>query len=191
MSYGNTAKNPKDQGIRSSTLEFQVARDILFPKICIICGSDTENRYRRTIFGAYEATKDYKEDYIINLPICDDCTKNINIKTGFSSKSGKLILISSLLGLIISPILYFLTFSIFLSISLFTLSVILPIIRYRTKTKKKVKLNDYLMIGLGKDKNSLIFDFLNEYYAKFIDEINSKKDKSEETEEKAEKTINS
>lgn len=184
MSYGSAIKKTKAQGFKSNTLEFQVSRDILFPKICIICGTNTEKKYNKTIYGANIATKDYTEDYILNIPVCINCTKNIDMKTGISSKSGKLILISSLFGLFIGIILYILTYSIFLSIGLFTLAIVLPIIKHRTNTKKKVKLNDFLIIELRNDKKSLKFDFLNEYYSRFIDEINSKKDTSEETEEK-------
>ena len=147
------------------------------------------SQHKKIFFGTFTPTSEYKEDYIINIPICEDCTKNINMKTGLSSKSGKLILISSFIGFIVSLIIYFLTLSIFLSISLFVVSLILPIVRHRKKIKKKINLNDYLTIGFEKDKNSLKFDFINEYYASYIDQINSIKDKSEKTEENEHKTI--
>ncbi len=183
MSYGEAIKKSKSQESMSKTLEFQVTQDILFPKICVICGTNTKNQLKKIFFGTFTPTSEYKEDYIINIPICEDCTKNINMKTGLSSKSGAFIFISSLIGFIVSLILYFLTFSIFLSIGLFVVSLILPIVRHRRKIKKKVNLNDYLMIALEKDKNSLKFDFINGYYANYIDQINSTKDKSEKTEE--------
>jgi Flp pilus assembly protein TadB len=189
MSYGDAIKKTKSQVSKSKTLEFQVTQDILFPKICVVCGTNTEKQLKKIFFGAFTPTSEYKEDYIINIPICEDCTKNINMKSGLSSKSGKLILISSLIGFIVSLILYFLTFSIFLSIGLFVVSLILPIVRHRTKIKKKVNFEDYLKINLEKDKNSLKFDFINEYYASYIDQINSTKDKSEKTEENEQKTI--
>ncbi|MFW9819215.1 MAG: hypothetical protein ACFFE5_06355 [Candidatus Thorarchaeota archaeon] len=183
MSYADAIKKSKSQEFKSKILEFQVTQDIIFPKICVICGTNTENQLKKIFFGNFVATSDYKEDYIINLPICEDCTKNINMKTGFASNSGILILISSLIGFIVSIILYFLTFSIFLSISLFLVSIILPIIRHSRIMKKKVNFNDYLTINLEKDKNSLKFAFTNEYYASYVDKINSNKEKSEETEE--------
>jgi hypothetical protein len=164
-----------------------VSEDILFPKVCVICGTNTENKLKKIFFGTFVPTSEYKEDYIVNIPICKECSDNINMKKGLSSKSGKLILISSLIGLIVSIILYYLTFSIFLSISLFVVSLIIPIVRYMAKIKNKVNLNDYLMISLDKEKKSLKFDFVNEYYANYIDQINLAKDKSGISEENEQK----
>jgi hypothetical protein len=189
MSYGNAIKKSKSQESIPKTLEFQVTQDILFPKICVICGTNTENQFKKMLFGTFVPTSEYKEDYIMNIPVCEECTKKINMKTGFASKSGKLILISSLIGFIVSLILYTITFSIFFSIGLFLVSLILPIVRHRAKMKKKVNFNDYLIINLDKDKHSLKFDFINEYYASYIDQINSTKDKSENTEETEQKII--
>ena len=116
MSYGNAIKKSKSQESIPKTLEFQVTQDILFPKICVICGTNTENQFKKMLFGTFVPTSEYKEDYIMNIPVCEECTKKINMKTGFASKSGKLILISSLIGFIVSLILYTITFSIFFSI---------------------------------------------------------------------------
>jgi hypothetical protein len=183
MSYGNAINKLKSQESMHKTLEFQVTQDILFPKICVICGTNTENQLKKIFFGTFVPTSEYKEDYIMNIPICEDCTKKINMKKGLASKSGSLIVISSLIGFIVSIILYTITFSIFLSIGLFLVSLILPIVRHRAIMKKKVNFNDYLIISLDKDKHSLKFDFINEYYASYIDQINSIKDKSENIEE--------
>ena len=175
MSYGSAIKKTKAQGFESNTIDFQVSEDILFPKICLICGNNTEDQYSKTIYGANS------KNYILGIPVCAKCTKNINIQTGFSSKNGKIILISSIFGLVIGIILYILAYSIFLSISVFVLVLSVSIVKYRSSIKNKVKLNDYLAVRLSRAKGILTFDFLNEYYARHIIEINSKKDSSEET----------
>ena len=99
--------------------------------------------------------------------------------TGFSSKSGKLLLISSFIGLILAISLYFVIYSILLSISLITISIVLPYLNYNAKMKKKIRLNDFLNIKLGEDKKSLTFDFFNASYANYINEINLKKESEE------------
>ncbi|MFX1494563.1 MAG: hypothetical protein ACFFBZ_09805 [Promethearchaeota archaeon] len=174
MSNGSAIKKTKIQGIKSNIIEFHVTKDINFPKICIICGDNTEDKYKKTIYGV--DSRDYKEDYDLNLPICNKCNNNLVIKTGISSKSGKLIPIISLIGVITAVILYILTYSIFLSIGIAIFTSMITIINYKAKTKNKLKLNDYLNIRLGANKNTLIFAFLNENYAEYIDEINFEKD---------------
>ncbi len=172
-------KKAYTQGYKSTPIEFQVNKDILFPKICIICGNHTEDQYRKEVKGAFMASRDYHEDYILNLPVCNNCHKNIEMKTGISSKSGILIVISSLIGLILAFILYTLTLSIFLSIALFTVALVIPFVKYKAKTKKKVKLTDFLLVRLGKNKDTLVFEFPNEYYMRYLDKINVQKENSE------------
>jgi len=183
LSYESAIKKAKTQGSISNTLEYPVSKDILFPKICIVCGSNTEEKHQRIIRGPNVPKKDYTEEYILNVPVCTNCTKDINRKTGISSSTGKLILISSLIGLNIGILIFILTLSIFLALALIALAIAIPLVKHIAQTKKKVKLNDYLLVSLGSDKESLTFDFLNEYYSSYIREINSKKNSSDETEE--------
>ena len=70
-----------------------------------------------------------------------------------------------------------------LTIALTALAVVIPVVKHVAQIKKRVKLNDLLMVRLGNDKESLTFDFLNEFYASYIREINPKKNSSEVTEE--------
>jgi len=181
MSYSNQIKNEKIQRFTSNTIEFQVDNDIQFPKICIICGKNTEDQYRKIIHGAFFADRDYNEDYILNIPVCNNCHKNLEIKTGISSKSGILTVISSLIGLILAITLYVIAFSVFLSIGLLAFAIIIPFIKYRAETKKKIEFRDFLTITPSKSEDTLIFVFSNEYYANYINEINTGKIKSEET----------
>ena len=187
MAHGSAIKKTKAQGFKSNIVEFQVDKEINFPKICIVCGANSEDKYNKTIYGAYRANRDYKEDYNLNLPVCNRCKNNVYMKTGFSSLSFKLILIISLIGIIYAVILYFLTFSIFLSIGIVALSILIPYINYKAKTKNKVKMYNYIKVRLGDDKETLIFTFLNEDYSRYIDEINSKKEISENNPEETEK----
>ncbi len=172
-------KNP--QSVKDGIIKFQNAEQIIFPRICIICGNNTENQYNKTIIGSFELNKDYKEDYYLNLPVCVKCMNNIKIQTGFSNKNGKLILISSLIGLILAIAVYVLTYSIIFGLGLFLTLITISYLNYKAKTKNKVKLKDFLRIKLGEDKKTLTFDFLNKNYAQFIDDINSKKEVPIET----------
>lgn len=169
----------KDQGLESNIVKFQNNEKIYFPKICIICGIDTENEYNKTIFGTFETSKDHKEDYYFSLPICNECKKVILKERDIFSKKVKILLISSIIGLIFALSIYFLTYSIFLSISLFAIVIIIPYLKYKSKIKYKIRLNNFLKIKLGVDKKTLIFEFFNQNYSKYINEINLKKESSE------------
>lgn len=179
MSSTNIFKKKILSPIEDKIVNFQNPKEILFPKICIICGATGEYQHKKTIFGTFESNKDYKEDYFLNIPVCFDCSTNLKMDTGYYSKSGKLLLASSLIGLILAISLYFVIYSIMLSISLITISIVLPYLNYIAKMKKKIKLNDLLNIKLGEDKKSLTFDFFNANYANYINELNSKKESEE------------
>jgi len=183
LSYESAIKKTKTAGSNNTTLKYPVSSDILFPKICIICGTNTEEKYKKIIHGPNVTTKKYTEEYILNIAVCANCTKGINMKIGIFSKTGKSILIYSLIGLNIGIFLFILTYSIFLTIALIALAVVIPVVKHVAQIKKRVKLNDLLKVRLGNDKESLTFDFLNEFYASYIREINSKKNSSKETEE--------
>ncbi len=169
----------KDQRLENNIVKFQNIDKIYFPKICIICGTDTESEYKKIIFDSFESSKDYKEDYYFNLPICNECQKAILKGRDISSKIVKILLISSIIGLILALSIYFLTYSIFFSISLFVIAIIIPYLKYKSKIKHKIRLDKFLKIKLGTDKKRLIFEFFNQNYAKYIKEINLKNESSE------------
>lgn len=162
---------------------FPNPKEILFPKICVVCGADTENHYKKAVFGRFKAGVDYKEDYSLSIPICNECLNDSKMASGYSSKSGKLLLFSSLIGLALGISLFFVFYSIFLSISLIALSIVLPYLNYKAKTRKKIRIDDFLKIRFNNISNSLTFDFSNANFAHFINEINTKKESEESSQE--------
>lgn len=164
---------------RDKVVRFHNPKEILFPKVCVICGETAENQIQKTIFGIFEYSKDYKENYTLSIPICSDCSTNVAMKTGYSIKSGKILLFSSLIGLILSLSLYFVFYSWLLSISLIAITIVLPYLNYKAKTKNKLKLEDYLRIRLGGDRASLTFIFSNVNYANYIYKLNLKRESEE------------
>jgi len=155
-------------------LEFYNLNEIYFPNICIVCGEIAENRIKKSIYGFIWSKNGYKKNYFFDLPVCNDCKLNIEMKTGFSSKSGKLIFFSASIGLIISIILYSLIFSIFLSIGIFATSIIFPYIYHRGILKQKININDHLKIDL-KEVDAVELIFSNIEYGNTVKEINKSK----------------
>ena len=157
-------------------LEFNNLNEIYFPNICIVCGEIAENRIKKSVYGLYFSKNGYKKNYFFDLPVCNDCKHNIEIKTGLNSKSGKIFLFSALLGLFISIILYTLIFSVFLSIGILATSIIFPYIHYRGKLKQKIKINDHLKININPNNvDSVELKFSNIEYADTVKKINKSK----------------
>jgi hypothetical protein len=155
-------------------LEFYNLNEIYFPNICIVCGEIAKNRIKKSVYGLYWSKNGYKKNYFFDLPVCNECKLNIEMKTGFVSKSGKLTFFSALIGLVISIILYSLIFSIFLSIGIFATSIIFPYIYHRGILKQKIKINDHLEINPNRvDSVELIFS--NIEYGNTVKEINKSK----------------
>ena len=179
MSSPSTFKKSPLSQVEDKRVNFQNPKQIIFPKVCVICCETAEHQYKKTIFGSFESNKDYKENYTLDIPICSECSTYIKMNTGLSSKSGKLLLVSSLVGFILGIYLYFVLFSLFLSISLIATSIVLPYLNYKAKMKNRIKFDDYLKIGLGADSTSLTFVFFNANYAKYISEINPKRESEE------------
>jgi len=168
----------EDRKINSNynALEFYNLSEIYFPNICIVCGEITENRIKKSVYGLYFSKNGYKKNYFFDLPVCNDCKHNIEMKTGLNSKSGKLVLFSTLLGLFISIILYSLIFSVFLSIGILAISIIFPYIHYRGKVKQKINLNDHLKININPNNvDSVELKFSNIEYADTVKDINKLK----------------
>ncbi len=179
MSSANTIKKNIRQKIEDRLIKFQDTEEILFPKICVICGVITENQYKQTIYGSFVSNKEYKKDFTCNLPVCNECLDKVKMKTGISCKSGQLVVVSCIIGLISAITFYTLTYSIFLSISIFATSIIIPYMNYRKKTRRKIKLKEFLEVTLSEDNETLILNFLNPILANFIKECNTKKEGAE------------
>jgi len=174
--------------LKENRIEFQNVEEIKFPKICTVCGANTEKTYKKTIYGSFVSNKDYKNDYYFDIPVCEECTKDISMKTGISSKYGIIVLLSSLLGIILAMTLYFLYYSILISISVFVVPLIVSCLYYRSRTRNKIQLDEFLEIKISLDKSSLIFEFYNQNYAKFVNEINLTRKAIDESQEEMEKT---
>ena len=168
----------EDRKINSKyiALEFYNSNEIYFPNSCIVCGEIAENRIKKSVYGLHFSKNGYKKNYFFDLPVCNDCKYNIEMKTGFNSKSGKLFLFSTLLGLFISIIFYILIFSVFFSIGILAISILFPYIHYRGKVKPKINLNDHLKIIINpNDVDSVELKFSNTEYADTVKDINKSK----------------
>ena len=160
----------------NNKLEFQNFSEIYFPHTCIICRNHADKHIAKNIYGSNTLNKDYKKNYTFSLPVCDSCRNNIEMKTGLSSKSGKLVLISIILGLI-GAILLFLTLnSILLGISIFTIFIIFSVRNYKNKTKSKIKFDNHLKIRIDiKNPDIVGLEFFDKEYALVLEEINLSK----------------
>jgi hypothetical protein len=157
----------------NNKLEFQNIDEIYFPHICIVCRNFSDKYITKNIYGFYALNKDYKKNYTFSLPVCDSCKKNIEMKTGLPSKSGKLILMSFIFGTI-TAILLFLTFnSLLLSVSIIAISIMFPAWNYKIKTKSKIKLDNHLKINVNPKNSDIVeLEFSDKEYAKVLEDIN-------------------
>jgi len=173
--------------LEDNSIKFYNFEEIYFPHNCIVCGNTAQNRISKTIYGFFTPKYDYKKDYSFSIPVCEQCKTNLEMKSGLKSKSGKLLLISTLLGVILSFIAYSFTFSLFLSIGIVVILFVIPFINYKQKTKSKINFDDFLKIKPNKDNiDSVELKFKNEDYPKNLREINFAKLKNEEIEQKEE-----
>ena len=169
-------------------LEFQNFTEIYFPHICIICRNHADKHIAKNLYGIFKSNKDYKKNYTFSLPVCDSCRNNIEMKTGLSSKSGKLLLMSIFLGLIISILLFLTLNSILLSISIFAIFIIFPTRNYKIKTKSKIKFDNHLKIKINpKNPDIVELEFSDKEYAKTLEEINLSQIKLKQEREAKEK----
>jgi len=170
--------------LEGNSIKFNNFEEIYFPPNCIGCGDTAQNRFEKHLYGVFTPKYDYKKDYSFSFPVCEQCKTNLQMKTGLKSKSGKLLLISTLLGVIFSLIAFFFTFSLFLSIGIVVILFAIPLINYKQKTNSKVNFDDFLRIKQDKDNtDSVELKFKNEEYAKNLREINFAKLKKEEMEQ--------
>lgn len=172
----------------SNPLNFQNIEEIYFPSNCLICGDETEKRFERTAYGSFIGTKDFKKDYYFKLPVCEKCTIKINLKTGLSSKAGIILFLSSLCGISLSILFYFITYSILLSIAIFTVLIVFPYIHYKAYIKPKIKLSDFFQLKINSNGEIIQFNIKNSQFANFVNKINSDRQKEKAKSDNAEKT---
>ena len=164
-------------------IKFTNFDEIYFPKNCVVCGDAAQTRIGRDLYGAFTSRYDYKKNYYFSFPVCEKCKASLEMKKGLKSKSGKLLLMSIILGIILSIVLYYFLFSVVLSIGIIVVFFIIPFRYYKEKTKSKLNFEDYLKISINKtDINSVELRFKDEQYAKTLREINFNKFKEEEIE---------
>jgi hypothetical protein len=170
-----SSENKEQLGFNSdnNNLEFQNFTEIYFPNICIICRNHADKHIAKNLYGSYTSNKDYKKNYTFSLPVCDSCRNNIEMKTGLSCKSGRLLLLSIILGLIIAILLFLALNSILLSIGIFAIFIIFPTRNYKDKTKSKIKFDNHLKIKINPISTDIVeLDFSDKEYAKALEEIN-------------------
>ncbi len=165
--------------LNKNFVELKNIEEIYFPSVCIICGTETENRVKKNKYGSYIGTRDTKKDYFFNIPVCEDCNSKVNLKTGFANKSGKLLLFSSFLGIILSILFYYIFYSVIFSISILSILILFAYLNYQKKIKTKINLNNYFQVSL-KSYDSVELTFTNKNYAEFVDKINLEKTKEKE-----------
>jgi len=157
----------------NNKLEFQNLTEIYFPHICIICRNHADKHVVKNLHGLYATNKDYKKNYNFSLPVCDSCKNNIEMKTGLSSKSGKMLLISFILGTIIAILLFLTLYSFLLSISIFAISIIFPARNYKIKTKSKIRFDNHVKIRINpKNPDIVELELSDKEFARALEEIN-------------------
>ncbi len=160
----------------NNKLEFQNFSEIYFPHICIICRNHADKHIAKNFYGSNTLNKDYKKNYTFSLPVCDSCRNNIEMKTGLSSKSGKLVFLSIIIGLIVAILLFLTLNSIWLGISIFTIFIIFSVRNYKNKTKSKIKFDNHLKIKIDiRNPDIVELEFSDKEYALVLEEINLSK----------------
>ena len=170
-------------------LKFKGIDEVYFPKNCMICGEETENRIENTNLGSFTSTKEYKKDYKIKLPVCNRCDENINLKAG---KNGVILFMGFILGISLGILIFYLTYTILLSIAVFIVLVTFPYLSYRTKIKPRIKLSDFMQMKVIPNEELVLFSFKDKQYANYVYTINQdhlkEKEKTENIKEEIPKT---
>jgi flagellar biosynthesis GTPase FlhF len=157
----------------NNKLEFQNIEEIYFPHICIICRNYADKHIAKNIYGNYSSNKDYKKNYTFSLPVCESCRNNIELKTGISSKSGKMLLLLIILGSILAILLFLTLNSLWLSIGLLAIFIIFPVRNHKIKMKPKIKFENHLKIEVSNnDPDFVALEFADKEYAKTLEDIN-------------------
>ncbi len=172
--------------LNANIVEFKNTEEIYFPSVCVVCGAETENRVKKNEYGTYIGGRDIKKDYSFNIPVCGDCNSKVNLKTGIANKYGKLLLLSTFLGIALSILFYYIFYSIIFSISILCILILFPFLKYQGKIKRKISLNSYFKVNLKNYHDSVELTFANKDYAEFVENINLEKfkEKKQRLEEK-------
>ncbi len=168
-------------------VEFKSNEEIYFPSVCVICGAETENRFKKNEYGSYIGGRDIKKDYSFNIPVCEDCNSKVNLKTGIANKSGKLLLFSCFLGVTLSILFYILIYSVIFSICILSILILFAYLNYQKKIKDKISLNNYFQVNLKNYTDTVELTFANKKYGEFVEKINLEKNKSKEQQIEEEK----
>ena len=75
-------------------LEFLKPTEIYFPDNCIICSKPAVDKIKKNLYGRFLPTQNFKNDYQLEFPVCNECKIKIEMKSGLKSKSGKILLLS-------------------------------------------------------------------------------------------------
>lgn len=162
------------------TIKLQGVDEVFFPKNCIVCGKETENRIIKTHSGSFTRIKEYKKDYTFKLPVCKECNANFNLKAG---KSGVILFMGIISGISLAFLIYYLTYTLLLSIAVFTVLVIFPFLSYRAKIKPRVKLSDYMQMKVIPNEELVQFSFKDRQYTNYVYKVNQESLKEKESEE--------
>ncbi len=155
------------------TIEIEEPNEILFPKMCLICGQTTESKFNKKLQGSSISDKSYRNMYHFSLPICISCQRKMNLKTGITTKYGISILFSILSGLIAATLIIYFISSYVMGFAILGLLIAISTIYYLKKTKDKIKLDEYLKIIVRSDeKDTIELAFKNNEYSQFIERIN-------------------
>lgn len=157
-------------------LEFTNPEEIHFPKNCIACSKPSYELIRKYLFGRFIPNRDYKIDYTFDFPVCSSCKKNIEMKTGLGSKSGKILFTSIISSIIIAIIIYYLFKAYLFSISILIIAIVVPSINHRKKMKSKLKAEDFFQVGFDpQDQEKIQIILKNIEYAKLVEDVNKPK----------------
>ncbi len=166
--------------VNGDTVDFYEVDAIYFPKICLVCGKNTEYTIEKSIIGDFPYDKEKKKDYHIKLAICEDCHRRL-----CSTKSAKLIkiLLFSLCGLFGTLILYYFTLSIWLALTVFVILFFGSFLYFSSQDKKIPHLDRFIVLktrSLSKNTTDdvLQMKFFNEHYKNHVVKINLEQNKS-------------
>jgi len=154
-------------------IEFKDVNELIFPKICLICGKNTESTYQKTLYSKFIPEKSFRNNYFLSLPICKECLGKIRIKSGFQNMWIKLLPVFGIVGIIIMSIIILSTYSILMGISASFIFFIIPILFYQRAVKDKIKLDKFFKLNLVQGEQDILkISILNKNYASFLKKTN-------------------
>ncbi|MFX1237151.1 MAG: hypothetical protein ACFFAS_06430 [Promethearchaeota archaeon] len=159
---------------KDGTLQFYNVDKVYFPNACVACGTNTSQRFQKSIIGNFSYLKNEKKDYFITLPLCEECKKNTKIK---KSKEIYKIILLTIIGAVLLGLAYFFTYSFLIGIAAISLLFVVPFFHYRAKVRNKIELEDFITfrsISPSKDSAEDILElrFSSDYYANYMTKIN-------------------